>query len=46
VDLGDGKGGEPPAKRSNSSLLEGTVYAIGALGYMEQYKEDVARRET
>ena len=30
VDLGE-EGGAPPAKRSNSSLLEETVYAMGAL---------------
>jgi len=31
VDLGGEEGGAPPAKRSNSSLLEETVYAMGAL---------------
>jgi hypothetical protein len=54
VDLGDEEGGKPPVKRPNSSLLEGAVYAMGALAgdpranahYMELDKEDVARRKT
>jgi hypothetical protein len=52
VDLEDEEGGAPLAKRSNSRLLEGAMYAIGALAgdpranahYMELHKEDVARR--
>jgi hypothetical protein len=52
VDLGGKKGGAPPAKRSNSSLLEEAVYAMDALAgdpranahYTELHKEDVARR--
>jgi hypothetical protein len=31
VDLGGEEGGAPPAKRSNRSLLEEAVYAMGAL---------------
>jgi hypothetical protein len=31
VDLGEEEGGAPPAKRSNSSLLEQGVYALVAL---------------
>jgi hypothetical protein len=54
VDLGGKEGGAPPAKRSNSSLLEDAVYAMDALSgdpranahYMELHKEDVARRAT
>jgi hypothetical protein len=54
VDLGDEEGGETLAKRSNSSLLEEAVYAMGALAgdsrananYMELHKEDFARRTT
>ena len=54
VDLGDEEGGEPPTKRSNSSLLEEAVYAMNDSAlegdpqanahYMELHKEDVARR--
>jgi hypothetical protein len=54
VDLGDEEGGKPPDKRTNSSLLEEAVCAMGALAgdpranaqYMEVHEEDVARRET
>ena len=54
MDLGGEEGGAPPAKRSNSSLLEGGVYAMDALAgaplanahYMELHKEDVAWRAT
>ena len=54
VDLGGKKGGAPPAKRPNSSLLEEAVYAMDALAgdprvnahYMELHNEDVARRAT
>jgi hypothetical protein len=31
VDLGDEKGGAPPTKRPNSSLLEEAVYAMDVL---------------
>jgi hypothetical protein len=54
VDFGDEEGGKPPDKRTNSSLLEEAVCAMGALAgdpranaqYMEVHKEDVARRAT
>jgi hypothetical protein len=54
VDLGNEEGGEPPAKRSNSSLLEEAVYAMGGLAndpranahYMELLKKNEARRAT
>jgi hypothetical protein len=54
VDIGDEEGGAPPAKRSNSSLLEEGVYAMGALAgdpranahYMELHNKGVARRVT
>jgi len=54
VDLGGEEGGAPPAKRSNSSLFEQAVYAMGPLAgdpranahYIELHKEDVAWRAT
>ena len=54
VDLGGEEGGAPPAKRSNSSLLEEAVYAMDALASdpertrtnMELHNENVARRAT
>jgi len=54
VGLRDEEGGAPPAKCSNSSLLEETVYAMDALAgdpranaqYMELHNENVARRAT
>jgi hypothetical protein len=50
--LEDEEGGAPLAKRSNSRLLEGAMYPMGALAgdpranahYMKLHKEDVARR--
>jgi hypothetical protein len=52
VDFGEEEVGAPPAKRPNSSLLEGAVYAMGALAgdpranthYMELHNEGVALR--
>ena len=52
MDFRDEEGGEPPAKRSNRSLLEEAVCAMNALAgdpranahFMELHKEDVARR--
>ena len=54
VGLGGEEGGAPPAKRSNSSLLEEAVYAMDALASdpertrtnMELHNENVARRAT
>jgi len=54
VDLGGEDGGAPPAKGSDSSLLEEAVYSKDALAgdpranahHMELHKEDVARRKT
>jgi hypothetical protein len=54
VGLGCEEGGAPPAKRSNSSLLEEAVYAMDALASdpertrtnMELHNENVARRAT
>jgi hypothetical protein len=54
VDLEGKEGSAPPAKRSNSTLLEEAVYAMDALAgdpranahYMELHKEEVARRGT
>jgi hypothetical protein len=54
VDFGDEEGDEPPAKRSNNSLIEEAVCDMDALAgdtranarYMEPQKECVARRET
>jgi hypothetical protein len=54
VDLGGEEGGAPPAKRSNSSLLEEAVYAMNALAgdprananYFKVHKEDVAWHAT
>jgi hypothetical protein len=52
LDLGGKEGVLPPAKHSNSSLIEDAVYAMGELAgdrranahYVEPYKEEVARR--
>jgi hypothetical protein len=54
VDLGDEEGGEPPARRSSSRLLEEVVNAMDALAggpranahYMKLHKEDDALRAT
>ena len=54
MDYGGEEGGASPAKRSNSSLSEENMYAMGTLAgdpranahYMELYNEDVARRAT